>query len=284
MRDTRSRVRPRFVALAAAAAFVPALIVPAIANAATLYGSGSSAAQPYMVQLFNAYHKLHKNISFHYNPDGGNAGVSDVLAGRSAFAIQTAAPVPADKGTRFVKLFLDAVCVDVNSKNSLSNISVEKLADIFGGITNPYDWASVGGNLGSASIAPIGRNSTAGLYTFFNSAVLKPYGLSQDEPLVAEETSDGLVAQAVGDNTDAIGYVGLAHSKERGEHTVLVNHAGCNAKAIKAERYPLYHFDWGVLPLNKPSKTVEQFFDWVQKSKAAGKIINKAGAVAAFNA
>ena len=275
-------MRARFLALAVAGAVVPALFVPAIANATTLFGSGSSAAQPYMVQLFAAYHKLHKSIKFNYTADGGNAGVTDVLQGRSQFAIQTAAPVPADKGTRFVKLFLDAVCVDVNSKNSLSNISVEHLADIFGGVTT--QWSGIGGNLGSATIAPFGRNSTAGLYTFFNSAVLKPYGLSQDEPLVQELTADGLVAHAVEGNKDGIGYVGLAHSKEKGERSLNINGVGCNATRIKQERYPLYHFDWGVLPLSKPSVKVEQFFDWVQKSKAAGKIINKAGAVAAFNA
>ena len=281
MRETRSPARVRFLALAAAAAFVPALVVPALANATTLFGSGSSAAQPYMVQLFAAYHKLHKNISFHYTADGGNAGVQDVLQGRSQFGIQTAAPVPADKGTRFTKLFLDAVCVDVNHTNTLSNISVENLADIFGGLTT--SWSGTGSNL-SATIAPIGRNSTAGLYTFFSAAVLKPYGLSQDEPLVAEENSDGDVATTVERDADAIGYVGLAHSKGSGEHTIDVNGAACTPRAIKSESYPLYHFDWAVLPLSKPSVKVEQFFDWVQKSKAAGKIINKAGAVAAFNA
>jgi phosphate transport system substrate-binding protein len=261
---------------------VPALLVPAVANATTLFGSGSSAAQPYMVALFNAYHKSHKNIKFDYTADGGNAGVTDVQAGRSQFAIQTAAPVKADAGTRFVKLFLDAVCVDVNSSNKVSNIGTENLADVFGGLDTTWSQVS-GSSLGSATIAPFGRNATAGLYTFFKAAVLAPYGLSQASD-VAQETSDGLVATSVEHNTDGIGYVGLAHSKEKGEKSILVNHAGCNQAAIKAERYPLYHFDWVVLPLSHPSVAVEQFFNWVIKSKAAGKVINSAGAVAKFNA
>ena len=99
---------------------MPALAIPATASASTvLIGSGSSAAQPYMLALFNAYHKLHKSVSFKYNPDGGNAGVKDVQTGISEFAIQTAAPLPSQTHVTFTKLFLDALCIDVNSKNTL---------------------------------------------------------------------------------------------------------------------------------------------------------------------
>jgi phosphate transport system substrate-binding protein len=235
-----------------------------------------------MVALFTAYHKLHKNIKFDYTADGGNAGVSDVQAGRSEFAIQTAAPVTADRGTRFTKLFLDAVCVDVNSSDPLTNIGTENLADVFGGLDTTWSQVS-GSTLGSATIAPYGRNATAGLYTFFKAAVLAPFGLSQASD-VTQETSDGLVATSVGRNADGIGYVGLAHSKERGERSIDVNGSACTAANIKSEKYPLYHYDWVVLPLSNANHAVEQFFDWVIKSKAAGKVINKAGAVAKFNA
>ena len=76
----------RAKALLGLAAVVPALAIPASASASTvLIGSGSSAAQPYMLALFNGYHKLHKSVSFKYNPDGGNAGVKDVQNGISQF-------------------------------------------------------------------------------------------------------------------------------------------------------------------------------------------------------
>jgi hypothetical protein len=38
-----------------------------------------------------------------------------------------------------------------------------------------------------------------------------------------------------------------------------------------------------VIPTASPNVQVEQFLSWVRTSAAAGKIINKAGAVAAFN-
>ena len=85
--------------LAALAAVVVVLGAPAAAVArTTIFGSGSSAEQPILNLLFRAYSKLHKNIAFAYNPDGGNAGVKDVQKGRSALAVNTRPPLPSDSG------------------------------------------------------------------------------------------------------------------------------------------------------------------------------------------
>ncbi len=107
-------------AVGVAAAMSLTLGVPAAAGAVTLTGSGSSAAQPYMLELFKGYSKMHHSIKFKYIADGGNAGVKDVQAGRSQFAINTRPPLPSDSGTTQVKLFLDGLCIAVNKSNSLS--------------------------------------------------------------------------------------------------------------------------------------------------------------------
>jgi phosphate transport system substrate-binding protein len=271
----------RWRALAASAVVLPALALPAAAGArtVTLVGSGSSAAQPYMLQLFRAYHATHKNVNFDYSPDGGNAGVADVQAGRSQFAVQTAPPVPSNGGTIFEKLFLDALCIDVNKSNSVSNLSTSTLKNVFTGVDT--SWSQVGGSSLSTTIDPFGRNSTAGQYTFFKNAVLG--SSSQAEPLVQQETSDGLVANAVARDPAGIGYVGLANSTHSGEKAISVNGVPCQAKYVRSEQYPLFRYDYGVLPLHGASVQVERFFDWVRTSAAAGKVINRAGAVAAFN-
>jgi phosphate transport system substrate-binding protein len=268
---------------AGTAAAALALAVPAASEAktktVTLVGSGSSAAQPYMLELFKAYSKLHPNIKFIYNGDGGNAGVADVQAGHSEFAIQTAPPVPADSGTVFDKLFLDALCVDVNSSNSISNVATSDLKNVFTGVDT--SWSQLSGSNLSSTIDPYGRTPTAGQYTFFKSSVLG--SASQSEPLVQEESSDGLVAKAVEQDPNGIGYVGLANSKQKGEKSLSINGVACSAANVKQKTYPLFRYDWGVLPQKNPSAQVEAFFDWVRTSSAAGKIINAAGAVAAFN-
>ncbi|MGA2011184.1 MAG: substrate-binding domain-containing protein [Solirubrobacteraceae bacterium] len=274
------RLRPR--AIAALAVAVPVLALPAAASAAksvTLVGSGSSAAQPYMLELFKGYSALHSNVHFKYAPDGGNAGVKDVQAGRVEFAINTRPPEPSDAGTTYEKLFLDGLCIIANHSNSITNISLSDLKNVFLGIDT--SWNQVAGSNLTSTIDPIGRNSAAGLYTFFQQSVL---GGQTQASNVLQDTADGLVQIGVEKDPNSIGYVGLAHSIGSGERALTVNGVACNAAQIRSKTYPLFRYDWAVLPTSKPNTQVEQFLDWVRTSKAAGTIIDKAGAVAAFNA
>jgi ABC-type phosphate transport system substrate-binding protein len=279
-RGTSLRSRIRFLrarTLGVMGVTVATLAVPTAAGAVKLIGSGSSAAQPFMLQLFKGYSKIHHNVSFKYIPDGGNAGVKDVQAGRSQFAINTRPPQPSDAGTTYVKLFLDGLCIAVNQSNSISNVSQGDLKNIFLGVDN--SWNQVPGSNLSTTIDPIGRNSTAGQYTFFQQSVL---GGSTQASNVAQATSDGLVQIGVERDPNAIGYVGLAHSGKPVK-AVSVNGVACNAGNIRSKSYPLFRFDWGVIPTASPKVQVERFFDWARTSAAAGKILNRAGAVAAFN-
>ena len=274
----RISATPRARALAAAGVALSMLAAPAAAQAVTLTGSGSSAAQPYMLELFKGYSRTHRGIRFKYVPDGGNAGVKDVQAGRVQFAINTRPPEPSDAGTTYEKLFLDALCIGVNSSNSISNISLGDLKNIFLGIDT--NWSQVLGSNLHTTIDPIGRNSAAGTYTFFQQSVL---GGRTQAGNVLQDTSDGLVQIGIERDKNSIGYVGLAHSKGSHEKALRVNGVGCNAGNIRKKSYPLYRYDWAVIPTSHPSRKVEKFLDWVRTSKAAGKIINRAGAVAAFN-
>jgi ABC-type phosphate transport system substrate-binding protein len=271
----RSKIRVR--TLGAAAAVVAVLAVPSVAGAVTLTGSGSSAAQPYMLELFKGYSRIHPHIHFRYVPDGGNAGVKDVQAGRAQFSINTRPPQPSDAGTTYEKLFLDGLCIAVNKSNSISSISLAGLKNIFLGVDT--SWGQVGGSNLSTTIDPIGRNSAAGQYTFFQQSVL---GGATQASNVAQDTSDGLVQVGVGHDPNAIGYVGLSHSGNPVK-AVSVNGVPCKASTIRNKSYPLFRYDWAVIPTSHASVKVEQFLDWTRTSKAAGTIINRSGAVAAFN-
>jgi len=269
--------KPPIKTLAAAGLSLAMLGAPAAAGAVTLTGSGSSAAQPYMLELFKEYSTLNKSVHFKYIADGGNAGVKDVQAGRSEFAINTRPPLPSDAGTTYVKLFLDGLCIGVNRSNSLSDISMTDLKNVFLGVDT--NWSQVSGSGLSTTIDPIGRNSAAGQYTFFQSSVL---GGATQASNVAQDTSDGLVQIGIGKDPNSIGYVGLAHSGSPVKK-IAVNGVSCTATNIRKETYPLYRYDWGVVPTNRKNRSVDNFLEWVRTSQIAGEVINKAGAVAAFN-
>lgn len=271
------------------AAAVSAMVAPAAAassSGTTLIGSGSSAAQPYMLALFAKYHELHKSISFRYTPDGGNAGVKDVQNGVSEFAVQTAVPLVSQKGVTFTKLFKDGLCIDVNSANNLTNLTMAQLAGIFEQPPTYTAWSQLHSNLGSASILTEGRNSSAGQFTFFQSAVLNG---GAENSSTSQLTSDGLVRVQIEKNKDAIGYVGLANSGVKGEtpekqeKALKINGIACSPATIKAETYPLWRYDWFVLPQTKPNPAALRFLTWARTSAAAGKVLSAAGAVPAFN-
>jgi phosphate transport system substrate-binding protein len=263
----------------AVAVLVPVLALPVAASAATVIGSGSSAEQPILLALFAGYHKVAPKIKFVYTPDGGNAGIKDVQTKHSQFAVNTRAPLPSDKGTLQTKLFLDGLCVAVNQSNSLKNLSIAQARNIF--LAHVTSWSNVTGSNLLTTIDPLGRDSTAGSYTFFQQAVLN--GATQASS-VQQLASDGLVQTGIQGDRNAIGYVGLAHAG-KGSHikALKLNNVPCNAAHIKSQKYPLTRFIWGALALKHPNKNAAKFFDWVRTSKAAGKIISTSGAVPAFN-
>lgn len=289
-RLTKNWATGRVRTIATVAAVVPAVAVMAMpagasakaatkahkkkAASVTLVGSGSSAAQPYMLALFAAYHKQYPNVKFLFNPDGGNAGVTDVQNGRSQFAIQTAAPTAANSGTTFNQLFLDSVCIDVNSSNNLSNLTLGTVSNIFLGTDN--NWSQVGGSSLSTTIDPIGRPASAGVYTIFKTAVLN--GTNQSSSVNVQQT-DGEVANAVAKDPNGIGYVGLSHSTTKGQKPLSLDGVPCTVANVKSQKYELTHWDYAVLPTSNPNPQVEKFVKWVQTNKTAGQVANKAGAV-----
>jgi phosphate transport system substrate-binding protein len=271
----------RIKTLAITALALLGLAVPASAGAkTTLIGSGSVAAQPVLQALFKTYEtSVNKNVKFVYTANGGNAGIKDVQNGTSQFAGQARTPLPSDAGTTYIKLYLDGLCIDVNPKNKLNNISIQNLHDIYRGILT--NWNQVGGSGLETTIDPVGRDTNGGTYNFFLQSVLN------NEPPASNVnalTADGLVVNAVKQDPNAIGYAGLAWQK-KGLKPVKVEGKACEAKNISVEplKYPLSRYIFIVLPTANPSPAVQKFVDWARTSPAAGEAINKAGGVAAFN-
>ena len=101
-------------------------------------------------------------------------------------------------------------------------------------------------SLGSQTILAEGRNSAAGQYTFFVSSVLK--GGSENSG-VTQESTDGQVKVQIQTHTNAIGYVGLANSgRARVRRPCRSTAFPCTAKYVAKEKYPLWRWDWVVLP------------------------------------
>jgi phosphate transport system substrate-binding protein len=259
-------MRKKTLAVALGAVVALGATASSAVAATTLIGSGSTAAEPVLRPLFSKYQKVTGGkVHFLYTANGGNAGVADVQSGKSQFAGQARPPLPSDAGTTYVKLYLDGLCIDVHPSNNLSNITIPQVADIFHAVTT--NWSQVPGSNLNTTIDPVGRDTNGGTYNFFLQGVLNNQAPSTK---VNAQTSDGLVANAVKTDPNAIGYTGL-------------NGVGCTPKQVKKLRYPLSRFIFLVYPTSNPNPAVRRFADWVRTNPLAGKIIAKAGGVPAFN-
>ena len=259
-----------------------ALALPASAGAVTLIGSGSVAAQPVLQALFTTYTKeVNHKVHFVYTANGGNAGVKDVQNGTSQFAGQARTPLPSDAGTTYVKFYLDGLCMDVNPKNKLKNITIQQTHDIYRGLLT--NWSQLPGSGLATTIDPVGRDTNGGTYNFFLQAVL---GNELPASNVNALTADGLVVNAVKTDPNAIGYDGLAW-QGKGQKALKVNGVPCEAKKISVEplKYPLSRYIFLVLPGDGSgiSPALAKFIDWARRDPLAGEVILKAGGVPAFN-
>lgn len=267
-------------ALAAVAVVGALAIVPSQASAAkkvTLIGSGSVAAQPYLLSLFKGYKQVRPNVRFIYTANGGNAGVKDVQQGKSQFAGQARTPLPSDAGTTYVKGFLDGMVIAVNPANKLSTISLPQLKDIYSGVAT--NWSAIPDAGLDTTVSAYGRDSNGGQYNFFSSAVLDGQApASRVTPFLA----DGLVANAVAKDKAGIGYHGLAWVTKQ-ERILKINGIAATPQTIAKQTYPLTRFIFFVLPTASPNPEVQKFVDWVRTSPEAGTILTKSGAVPAFN-
>jgi phosphate transport system substrate-binding protein len=258
-----------------------ALALPASAGAATLIGSGSVAAQPVLQALFKTYEQINKKVHFTYTANGGNAGVKDVQNGASQFAGQARTPLPSDAGTTYVKFYLDGLCIDVNPKNKLKNITIQQTHDIYRGLLT--SWSQLPGSGLATTIDPVGRDTNGGTYNFFLQAVLNNELPASN---VNALTADGLVVNAVKTDPNAIGYDGLAW-QGKGQKALKVNGVPCEASKISVEplKYPLSRYIFLVLPGDGSgiSPALAKFIDWARRDPLAGEVISKAGGVPAFN-
>ncbi len=270
----------RIKSLAISVIALVALAVPASAGAVQLIGSGSVAAQPVLEALFKTYTKtVNHKVHFAYTADGGNAGVKDVQNGTSQFAGQARTPLPSDAGTTYVKMFLDGLCIDVNPKNKLTDISIQQTHDIYRGLLT--SWSQVPGSGLETTIDPVGRDTNGGTYNFFLQAVLNNELPSSN---VNALTADGLVVNAVKQDPNAIGYDGLAW-QGKGQKALKVNGIPCQANKISVEplKYPLSRYLFLVLPTGVNNPALTKFIDWARRDPVAGEVIAKAGGVPAFN-
>lgn len=169
---------------------------------------GSTSMQKVIGTLGEAFEAENNGVTFTYNPTGSGSGIQAVSEGRCDIGLSSRALKDDEKasGLKETVLAYDGIAIVVNPKNSVADLTIEKIADIYTGkITN---WKDVGGS--DSEIVLIGREGGSGTRDGFESIT----GTKDQCKYRQELTSTGDVITTVSSNENAIGYASLASVKD----------------------------------------------------------------------
>ncbi|MCQ2968878.1 MAG: phosphate ABC transporter substrate-binding protein [Clostridium sp.] len=168
--------------------------------------SGSTSVGPLMEKIAEKYEEENSNISIEINQTGSSAGIKDVMNGISEIGMSSRSLKDEEAiNLKATVLAYDGIAVINNTNNSVKELSIEQIKNIFTGKVK--NWNEVGGS--DKPIVVISRESGSGTRTAFEESV----GYSEEE-LVRDASiskGNGDVKTTVSSNENAIGFVSFEY-------------------------------------------------------------------------
>jgi phosphate transport system substrate-binding protein len=159
---------------------------------------------------------------------GSGTGITSLLDGSTDIAMSSRDVKMSEKlqfdakkiNMKVLQIANDALSVIVNPENKVDKLTREQIEGIFtGSITN---WSEVGGV--NAPIVVYTRESSSGTYEFMKERVMSKKEFTKS---AISTSASAQIAYAIGQNKNAIGYVGLAYI-EPIVKTISVSYDGGN--------------------------------------------------------
>ena len=240
----------------------------------TVSTDGSTSMEKVIGALKETFEGANEGVEVTYNPTGSGSGIQAVQEGRCDIGLSSRALKDEEKASGLTETVLayDGIAVIVNLENTVEDLSVEDIAEIFAGrITN---WSELGGT--DTEIVLIGREAGSGTRSGFEEIV----GVEDVCQYRQELTSTGDVITAVSQNPGAIGYASLASVKDTVK-AVSVGGVAPSNETVKDETYAIQRpFVLVTKDGAELSEAAQAFFDYITSSDA-NEVITAAGVVPA---
>lgn len=236
--------------------------------------NGSTSMEKVMQVLIEAFQEQQPNVTVNYTGSGSGAGVTSAIDGTADLGLASRALKSEEegKGAQAHIVALDGVAIVVNPENTVEDLTVDQIAQIFKGeITN---WKEVGG--ADLEIACIGREAGSGTRDGFESITK-----TEDACKLSQElTSTGAVIEAVKNSENAIGYASLSAAEgQDGIKLLTVGGVTCSEETVKDGSYEIQRpFNLVTKDGEALSPAAQAFFDYATSADAA-ELIRAAGAV-----
>lgn len=234
---------------------------------------GSTSMEKVVKGLGEIFMEENSGVTVNYSGTGSGAGVEAAVSGTADIGLASRALKDEEKANGAVEhiVALDGVAVVVNPENSVTDLTVEQIAQIFTGeISN---WSQLGGT--DAPIAVYGREAGSGTRGAFEEIV----GIEDACLYVNEYSATGDMVGSIAGNPNAIGYVSLSAVNDTVK-AVKVGGVDCTEETIKNGSYEIQRpFVMITKEDVELSEAAQAFLDYAL-SDAAAEVIALAGAVA----
>lgn len=227
-----------------------------------------------------AFMKEHPKTTIQVTGGGSGVGIAALVNGSTDIA-NASRPIKSSEIDKIKEKYKenvveiacakDGLSVFLNQGNSVSELTIQQLGDIFSGkITN---WKEVGGE--DAKIRLYGRESSSGTFEFFKEHVVK----GDFSKFVQTLPGTAAIVNAVNKDKFSIGYGGAAYAEGVKDCAVKLDDktAGVlpSAATIKDKTYPISRYLYMYLK-TKPEGETKAFIDWIL-SPAGQEIIENVG-------
>ncbi len=166
---------------------------------------GSTSVQPVAEKLAEEYMKSHPDVKINVQGGGSSVGIKSAQDGIADIGTSSKNLKDDEKqGLTDYLIAKDGIVVAVNDENSVSDLTLDQIKDIFSGkITN---WNEVGGS--DAPINVITREDGSGTLDAFKEIVMGKETEIKADAIVQSSTE--AVKQSVAQDPNAIGFVSFA--------------------------------------------------------------------------
>lgn len=202
--------------------------------------TGSSTVAPLVAEIAKRFEDTHPNVRIDVQTGGSSRGVADAQRGTADIGMASRALKDSESGLLSFTIARDGICVILNSKNKVSELSEQQVVEIYTGKIN--NWKQVGGE--DAPITVVNKaQGRSTLELFLEYFELEDTQVQAD--VVIGDNEQGI--KTVSGNANAIGYVSVGAAEYSAEHNVPIKLLPLNGVPATIETLAD-----GSFPLNRP--------------------------------
>lgn len=256
-------------------AVTPAPVAPNGAAGAEITQTGSTTVLPIAQKWQATFNKQHPEINIAVSGGGSGTGIK-ALIGKTCNIADSSRKIKDEEvqqakaagvNPQEIPIAYDGIAVIVSKDNPLSEISLEKLSEIYSGTVKSWDGA---GASGLGDIQVVARDSSSGTYESFKEMAIQLNGKAKDRDYTTgalQQASNEAVLQTVAQTKGAIGYIGLGYVNDKVKVLKVLPAGGGkpgvlpNEKSVRDNSYTISRMLY-VYTDGEPTGALKTYLDW----------------------